>query len=163
MTFTYDPSTQGAITSISASVDKDFTLNITAGYGNTFRPMIEQDGNYYVAGIAGPVLSGPGTTGFVTISNASLFASSFFEVDPVTGAIGAANPNFAGDPMTFGIAQLLAASTVSGTTATLAYDNLNLTLTTATPEPAPLWTLLAGLSALTIGARLRGRLGRHQP
>lgn len=162
-TFTYNPSTQGAITSIGASVDKDFTVNITLGFGNTFRPMIEQDGNYYVAGIAGPVLNGPGSTGYVTISNANLFASSFLQVNPMTGVIGTANPNFAGDPMTFGIAQLLAASAISGTTATLDYDNLDITLTTSSaPEPAPLWTFFAGLSALTIGVMLRRILLEEQ-
>jgi hypothetical protein len=161
-TFTYNPSTQGAITSISASVDKDFTVNIALSFNNTFRPMIEQDGNYYVAGIAGPVLNGPGTTGFNTISNGSLAATDFQEVNPATGVIGGPNPNFAGDPMTFGIAQLLAASDITGTTATLAYDNLNITLTTATPEPASLWTLLVGLCVLTLGAKLRADGGWNQ-
>jgi hypothetical protein len=156
-TFVYNPSTQGAITQISASVDKDFTVNVNLGFGNTFRPMIEQDGNFYVAAISGPVLNGPGTTGFDTISNGSLVATSFQEVNPVTGVIGTPNPNFAGDPMTFGIAQLLAASAISGTTATLAYDNLNIMLTTASPEPSTLWTLFAGVLALAPGTLKRRR------
>jgi hypothetical protein len=162
-TFTYNPSTQGAITSISASVDKDFTVafgnNSTLGFGNTFRPLIMQDGNYYVAAISGPVLNAPGTTGYNTLSNGSLLAANFLQVNPVTGVIGTANPNFAGDPMTFGIAQLLAASAISGTTATIDYDNLNITLTTA-PEPSSFWTLLAGVMTLSAAARLRGRLAR---
>jgi hypothetical protein len=53
-TFSYNPGTQGAITSISATADKNFTLNQAAFYANTFRPLIEQDGNFYAAAI--PVL-----------------------------------------------------------------------------------------------------------
>jgi hypothetical protein len=37
--FSYDPSTRGPITSISASVDKNLGVNIQgSGFGNTFRP-----------------------------------------------------------------------------------------------------------------------------
>jgi hypothetical protein len=148
-TFTYDPATQGAITSISASVDKDFTINEAANYNNTFRPLIEQDGNFYAAGIAGPPLTGPGTTGYNTLSNGALLATDFLQVNTATGTFGTANPNFAGDPMVFGLAQLLAGDGVPGNTALLDYDNLNLTLST-TPEPSAIALLGVGLAGLAL-------------
>ena len=69
--FTYTPSTQGAIASLSASVDKNLSVNIAlTGGGNTFHPTIEQDGVLYVASIAGPGLNCPTgacATGYNTI------------------------------------------------------------------------------------------------
>jgi hypothetical protein len=147
-TFAYDPATEGDLVSLSASADKDFTVNIALGFNNTFRPLIEQDGNYYVGAISGSPLIGPGTTGYNTLSATGLTAGNFLEVNPVTGAIGGANPNFDGDTMEFGVLQLLAATGIDGTTATTDYDNLSIVLTTQTPEPASLWTVLGGLLAL---------------
>ncbi len=55
---TYNPATQGPIQSITASVSKNLSVNIAGGpgysIGNAFFPMIEQDGNYYLASIPGP-------------------------------------------------------------------------------------------------------------
>src|SRR5277367_4913611 len=51
--FSYNPSTQGAITSLSASVDKNLSVNIAlTGGGNTFHPTILQGGVLYVASIS---------------------------------------------------------------------------------------------------------------
>ena len=131
--------------------DKDLTVNINQNFGNTFRPLIEQDGNFYAAAIAGPTLlaggTTGGTTGYNTISNPTLLAADFLQIDPATGAFGTANPNFAGDPMLFGIAQLLASSTLTGTSAIVDFDNLNITLTNA-PEPGTLALFGAGLVCL---------------
>jgi hypothetical protein len=154
-TFVYDPATQGAISTIDASVDKDFTLNAPLLYGNSFRPLIEQDGIFYAAVISGPALQGPGSTGFNTLSAAGLTAASFLQFDPTTGTFGAAHPNFAGDTMVFGLQQLLGASAVPGTTADLVYDNLSLTLNAAVPEPATWTMMLIGFGGL--GAVMRGR------
>jgi hypothetical protein len=46
--FTYDPLAQGAIQSISASVDKDVIFNQAVSGGNAFHPMLEQDGAFYL-------------------------------------------------------------------------------------------------------------------
>jgi hypothetical protein len=74
--FAYNPLTQGAITSIDASVDKNFIVNIAGtGFGNTFRPLIKQDGIYYLAAIPGPSQtfgSGGGASGYLTISQTGL-------------------------------------------------------------------------------------------
>jgi hypothetical protein len=147
-TFSYDPATQGDILSLSASADKDFTVNIDLGFNNTFRPLIEQDGNFYTTAIGGPPLIGPGTTGYNTLSATGLTANNFVQVNPLTGAIGTANPNFDGDTMEFGILQLLGPSGIDSTTVTTDYDNLSIVLTTQTPEPASIWTMLGGLLAL---------------
>src|SRR5689334_19835230 len=61
--FVYNASISGPITTIDASVSKDLTDSqatpFTASIGNGFRPMIEQDGNFYIANpaIAGPTLN----------------------------------------------------------------------------------------------------------
>ena len=147
--FTYDPATQGAIGSISAAVDKDIFDNVAGTLGNIFRPLIEQGGNFYVAPISGPSLVAPGTTGYNTIAATGLTAADFLEVDTATGVTGTANPDFAGGPMEFGIAQLLGATTVSGTVVNYEFDNLNIDLApNSVPEPGSLPMLLSGLAAI---------------
>jgi hypothetical protein len=146
----YNPSTQGAILSISASVDKDLTTagNFTSGTaGNTFRPMIEQDGNFYLAATAGPTFTSPGTTNYSTISQAGLSASDFVLYDFSTGTFGVTNPNFSGDPILFGLGQITSFN--PSTLATIDYDNLDFTVS-QTPLPAALPLFATGLGALSL-------------
>jgi hypothetical protein len=149
-TFSYNPSTQGAILTIDASVDKNIITNIpidpSDAFGNTFRPLIEQDGTFYLAAIAGPTFDG-GTTGFNTISQSGLQASDFLSYDFTTGTFGTANPNFAGDPILLGIGQIAQFSNAS-VDFTAIYDNLSLTVNTV-PEPSeflPIMVALAGFA-----------------
>ena len=97
--FSYDPSTQAPITSISASVDKNLGVNIQgSGFGNTFRPTIEQGGVFYTAAIPGPALNtgpGGGFTGYNTIVS-PLTATDFVQYDPTNSTSGTAHPDFAG-------------------------------------------------------------------
>jgi hypothetical protein len=157
-TFSYNPSTQGAILSINvASVDKDATLS-GAGSGtstNTFRPLIQQDGKDYLAAIFGPDFdfTDPSTTGFVTIAKSGLVAADFVQYNFLTGKFGSATPNFAGDAMLFGLAQI-SSGFPSGARIEQDYDNLSLSLTTA-PEPSSVWLLVSLL--LLVGLGLRGR------
>jgi hypothetical protein len=140
-TFTYNPQTQGAITSIDASVSKDLTAAFGSGtpggpLGNTFRPLIEQDGTFYLAGIAGPSLSTiPATTGYNTIAQTGLEATDFLSYDFATGTFGSANPNFGGDPMLFGLAQISGINWYTPGQIITDYQHLVLDIHSA-PEPS---------------------------
>jgi hypothetical protein len=158
-TFGYDPHTQGAITSISASVDKNIILDFTGGgFGNTFHPMIEQDGKFFIASIPGPPVVTT-TTGFNTLAQPGLVAADFVSIDFTTDTTGSGTPDFNGDPMLFGLAQI---TEVIGGPATFEadYDNLSLDLTTApvttaVPEPSSFVLLGLGLAALGLTRRRR--------
>lgn len=163
--FSYNPSTQGAILTIDASVDKNIISNIpvdtSTSLGNTFRPLIEQDGTFYLAAIAGPTFDG-GTTGFNTLSQSGLQASDFLSYDFTTGTFGTANPNFAGDPILLGLAQIAQFSSDNVNFMGI-YDNLDLTVNTAAvntvPEPSellPMLLVLAGFACARRSAWHRG-------
>jgi hypothetical protein len=152
--FTYNPQTQGAITSISASVDKDATFNFTVtNAGNTFRPLIEQDGNFYLAAISGSSFTGL-TTGYITLSATGLVASDFQEFDFSTDSFLSGTPNFDGDPIELGLAQISSlGSSTPDPTAQIDYDNLVLGVSAA-PLPST-WIMM--LSALACFAFLANR------
>ena len=140
--------------SISASVDKILTDSIiNGGAGNTFRPTIEQNGNYYLAAIAGPSIpDGSDTTGWNTLAASGLQASDFEEYDFTTGAFVDANPNFSSGAMLFGLSQTF--TNPGNFNATAIYDPLQITLTIASvPEPST-WAMLAiGFAGLSVLAR----------
>lgn len=145
-------------------MNKDLTTSYTNGPSfqtfNTFRPLVEQDGNYYVGGISGPALTSGTTTGYNIISGAGLVATDFVEYDFTTGTFGTSNPNFDGDPMLFGLATVTTLSTnltPAGSTIESDFENLSIDITTA-PEPSSLLLLGSGLLAV-IGAG-KGRFSR---
>ncbi|UAK26540.1 PEPxxWA-CTERM sorting domain-containing protein [Sphingomonas nostoxanthinifaciens] len=166
--FTYDPFTQGAITTIDASVDKNFTAVAPPlfGYGNTFRPVIEQGGNFYTAVKFGTSVTVPagGTTassGFEVIALSALTAADFSQFDVTTGLVGTAHPDFAGSAITFGIGQVLAASPLSAGSAITVisdFDNLSIAVhTAAVPEPASWALMVAGFGTIGSAMRRRGK------
>jgi hypothetical protein len=161
-TFSYDPLTQGAIASIGASVDKDLTLTASNGGGDTFHPLIEQDGVFYIASIPGTGLTMPGTTGYETLDQTGLTAADFVEIDFTTGVEGTTNPNFDGDAMLFGLAQVSSSNGSASLTAD--YDNLSFDLaipnpTISTPEPSGLLLLGVGLAGLLLVSRRKLAFG----
>jgi hypothetical protein len=161
--FTYNPGVSGALGSVSASVDKNEGLTYASqdtftGFGNTFRPLIFQNGVYYLAAIAGPTLNtgpGGGSTGYNTISG-TLTASDFTSYDFTTGSFGSAHPDFDGPIMDFGLAQLATITTnVPRSEFFAQYDNLSFDLTTAVPEPSTWAMLLLGFAGLGFIAHRR--------
>jgi hypothetical protein len=157
-TFASNPGKQGAISGINASVDKDITVSYSGtGFTNTFRPLIEQDGNYYLATIPGPTfdINNPsgGATGYVTISASGLTAANFQEFDFSAGTFVAGNPNFSGDPMLFGLAQIT--SSAAGGTIEVDLDNLSLNI--GVPEPSSLLLVVGGVLSLLVIARIGDR------
>ena len=148
-TFAYNPATQGAIATIAASVDKNLILNQPI-FNNTFRPLIEQDGLFYLAAIPGPL-----TTGYHTISQAGLTASTFTQFDFSTGTFGSGHPNFAGDLMLFGLAQLSQSDTPN-LQVEADYDNLNLSINSV-PETGSTILLLWPCLVLLVGLRMHPR------
>ena len=156
-TFTYDPSTQGAITSIDASVDKDLSADQNFNSTNTFRPLIEQNGIFYMAAISGPPQSGL-TTGFNTISQTGLTTSDFLQFDFAAGTFGTGTPNFDGGPMLLGLGQISDLNSGSNIQSTIVYDDLSLTVDTAAPEPPSVLLLGSGMLGLlgVLARRLSG-------
>ena len=122
--FVYNPAA-GAITSISASVDKNLiTSQSVTRFGDTFHPTIEQGGNFYVASVSGPTLSGRITT-FTTLAASGLTATDFEEYDFSTGNFEASYPNFSGGEMEFGLSQFFTMNEEFGLRARAYYDDLH--------------------------------------
>jgi len=159
-TFSYDPTTQGVITSIDVSVDKDFIIATSSPpttYPSSFRPMILQGGNYYLAVIPIGLVSAPGDSGYITASKNGLTAADFSFYSFVTGIAGATHPDFAGGPLQFGLATVVALS--GGTKANINFDNLRFQVNSVAPTPIPgtLPLLASGLAVIGVVARRRNR------
>jgi hypothetical protein len=148
--FNYDPSTQGALMTINASMDKYFGSNV-ALLSNFIRPLIFQGGNYYVAPISVPSVLATWETG----SQSRLTASSFELLSFTTGQVDPTqHPNFASGPMQFGLANHVSGSATVQINDDIRYDNLRLQLNT-TPEPTSLVLFAASAVGAIVFARRR--------
>jgi hypothetical protein len=130
----YDPALQGAITSITATADKNVTVTGVTGFqANGFNLLIEQDGTFYRAsGNQIPfncVSSISCSSGFLAASTPVLTASDFSLYDFSTNTSNSlVHPNFAGDAITFGVFFANGSNIVAGTSVTAVYDNLSFTI-----------------------------------
>jgi hypothetical protein len=133
-------------------VDKSLTTDVNGTLSNTFRPLIEQNGNFYLASILGQAFSGPGSSGFLTLMQSGLLPTDFQQFDFNVGLFVLGNPSFEIGPMHFGVAQISFLD-ASGTFM-VAYDNLSIDIATVVPEPSTLFLLAIGAINL---------LGRRRP
>ena len=157
-TFSYDPGTQGAITTIGAGVDKQFDNPYSdVSFGNYFRPLIEQNGNFFAAAITDGKVFGPGLSAYDTLSGAGLTATDFVEYDPLTGTFGAAHPDFSSGTMYFGLLQSIGnTGEVSPGNILVNYDNLVINVANGVPEVST-WAMLAlGFAGLGFAGSRRG-------
>jgi hypothetical protein len=158
--FTYNPSTQGAISHIDLKLDNYFTAtNIAIGFETTDW-LLQQNGKFYAASTSIPV--NPGV--FQSTSFTGTMASDWGQVNTTTGQInGANNPDFSasGGLITFGFGNGFSLSSATSVF-DLRYDNLYIDVhnASATPEPATLTMCLAAGLAYC-GRRLcRSRAGK---
>jgi hypothetical protein len=149
-TFVYNPSVQGKILGINASADKLFASNPFFNLNSSFfRPLIFQDGNYYLAAISLSTTQNIYNHG----SANNLQALDFQLFNFLTGTFNPAlHPNFSGDSMKFGLASRITANPGYAGLVTNNYDNLSLGVT-ATPEPASLLLVGCGFLALALCSR----------
>lgn len=166
-TFVYDPSVSGAITSLSASLDRYFVPSVDGAELNvgsySLRILAEQGGNLYQSiFIFGP-FNAPGGDWY-TLSQTGIQASDFKLFDPNNfGAPGTTTGlDFGGGAITFGFA-MRAAGAVDGngdplqvpTSGVLRADNFSVNISTV-PEPS-VWAVMVAGFGLLGGALRRGR------
>jgi hypothetical protein len=157
--FTYDPSTQGAIETLSGSVR---TLPVAVqpphgGYG-VMRLFLEQGGKLFVLSALSPNFptNYPSFEGFNVYgpeairTASSVVASDFVEVIPGVGFSYDSVPDFGGGPINFGFGYSMTSTGIAGYGQTLlaaGFDDVNVRLTVV-PEPATAALLLLGLPTL---------------
>jgi hypothetical protein len=150
--WTYNPSTQGAIGGLDFSVDKYLDSPVPNTL-NTGIPLLFQNGNYYVDFVSGPLPKDQ----FNTIVGDDLQASDFELLDFSTGARDASmHPDFSanGGAITFGTAARFQDFPFTGSfPAEIRLDNLSISIV---PEPNSAALVLAVMGLLgPVASRFR--------
>jgi len=153
--WSYDPGTQGALSSINFAEDKyihtDGNWTLT---GSNIRMLMLQGGNYYIA--ATPV-----NIAFDTWESGgtSFLPTDFNFFDFSTGILDTTrHPDFTSGAMQFGLANYFGLQLNGPTEVDTYYDNLSIDLNQAVPEPGSL--LLLGSGIVGIAGMVRRRIAR---
>lgn len=153
--FTYDPSVQGAVSSIFESEDKNFTTTSSGTFGSNFRSLLYQNGNYYVSGIPFPSFTGPGTTGYQTASG-TLSANDFTLYNFLTLSFGVGHPDFSTSGTNFQLGIVSIGNNNSAATNESDFDNLLFSINPV-PEPSTWALMLLGFGAIGLATRRQRR------
>ncbi len=164
--FVYNPGANWPLVTVMASVDKYIQTsgNLTS---NFFRPLILQNGGYYISGI--PLSTAQGT--WFSGGPNGLVASDFGLFDFNTGLSSPTlNPDFSSGLMQFGFANRnsLSSPPDSTSSADIRYDNLVVDLQAASvPEPSGLTLYGLGILGMLLGGRIKRsravRIARTSP
>ncbi|MFP4052423.1 MAG: PEP-CTERM sorting domain-containing protein [Phycisphaerae bacterium] len=161
--FTHDPTSEGAVLSLSASV-KTLPVATDASDGSgEIRLWLRQGGRRYALNTSSPNAGAnfPDFFGFSmtdpeqTRTAVSLVPEDFMEFVAGVGFDSTSHPNFAGEPIDFGVGYSITTTGKAGagqTTVVGAFDDVSFRLT-AVPEPAT----LGMLSAAGVAGLLRRR------
>lgn len=154
--FTYNPQTDGAIDTVSWSIDKYVQIISppNSGLFNATGMVILQGGKIYDTTVVLPSTQGV----FLTAGGQALRSSSFNLVtDPTTGATDASShPDFASGLMQFGTRIAFGVAAGSGDYESLVkMDNFSVTVATSVPEANSALMALIGIGLLSVAVRKR--------
>ena len=152
---TYDPTTQGAVSTIDFSYDLLVTNPHVPNAAVRYDILLVQGGVRYATTFFGDLITAP--PGWTHFSHPSLTASDF--IDYASGGFGTANPNFsaAGGLIEFGYVTRNSSTGATVTTHS-GIDNWNLAVHTV-PEPSTAASLAFGAASLLALRRRRGSKG----
>jgi hypothetical protein len=140
--FSYDPAISGPIKRIAVAADKFTTVNISTTPTTSIRPMILQNGQYFMSIIT---VSASQNT-YLTLSNQNLGRADFTLFDFTTGTFDAAqHPDFTSSSMQFGFTSRFAiiGANIFDIHADLRFDNL---IVEVVPVPEPATIALVAIS-----------------